>query len=179
MPATACLRHSAHCCPSCRHRACGLGPRVYETHPPMPVDVTLDRVHHLQCLRNTPLAGTNANRHSDFVFAWAMLGRYVHELAWSRPEPQIAFGSSPVGQVKGVKTWGQGPYEQGFLPLLLGYGSSQTRMAILPGPDLFMANRFAEAVPPPVCSWIRCQREKCFAALAPDAHPARGHLGQR
>ena len=85
-----------------------------------------------------------------------MLGRYVHELAWkranledSRPEPQIAFGSSPVGQVKGVKTWGQGPYEQGFLPLLLGYGSSQTRMAILPGPDLFMANRFAEAVPPP------------------------------
>ena len=122
----------------------------------MHVDVTLDRIHHLQCLRNTPLAGTNANRHSDFVFAWALLGRYVHELAWkqanledSRPDPQIALGSSPIGQVKGVKTWGQGPYEQGFLPLLLGYGSSQTQMAILPGPDLFMANRFAEAVPPP------------------------------
>ena len=123
--------------------------------PGMHVDVTLDRIHHLQCLRNTPLAGTNANRHSDFVFAWALLGRYVHELAWkqanledSRPEPQIALGSSPIGQVKGVKTWGQGPYEQGFLPLLLGYGSSQTQMTILPGPDLFMANRFAEAVPP-------------------------------
>ena len=155
--------------------------------PGMPVDVTLDRIHHLQCLRNTPLAGTNANRHSDFVSAWALLGRYVHELAWkqanledSRPEPQIALGSCPVGQVKEVKTWGQGPYEQSFLPLLLGYGSSQTRMAILPDPDLFMANRFAEAVPPRLFmdmapkGRVFCgSGERCTGC-----HPARGHLGQ-
>ena len=124
--------------------------------PGMHDQVPLDQVHLLQCLRNTPLAGTKASRHSDFVFAWALLGRYVHELAWKtanlkvgRPEPQINFGSSPVGQVKGVRTWGQGPYEQGFLPLLIGYGSSHSRLAILPGPDLFMANRYAEVMPPP------------------------------
>ena len=94
--------------------------------PPLPgmhAEIALDRVHHMQCLRNTPLAGTTASRHSDFVFAWALLGRYVHELAWrsadlqaSRPEPCIAFGASPVAKVKGVRTWGQWPYEQGFLP---------------------------------------------------------------
>ena len=124
--------------------------------PGMHDQVPLDQDHHLQCLRNTPLAGTKASRHSDFVFAWALLGRYVHELAWKtanlkvgRPEPQINFGSSPVGQVKGVRTWGQGPYEQGFLPLLIGYGSSHSRLAILPGPDMFMANRYAEVMPPP------------------------------
>ena len=119
-------------------------------------EVTLDRIHHLQCLRNTPLAGTQASQHSDFVFAWALLGRYAHELAWrqadlraSRPEPCISFGTSRVEKVRGVRTWGQGPYEQGFLPLLVGYGGLHSRMAILLGPDLFMANRFADGIPPP------------------------------
>ena len=40
-------------------------------------------------------------------------------------QAKTAFCCGPsVGQVKGVRTWGQGPYEQGFLPLLIGYGSS-------------------------------------------------------
>ena len=124
--------------------------------PGMHEQVPLDQIHYRQCLRNTPLAGTTAHKHSDFVFAWALLGRYIHEVAWKtadltagRPEPDIQFGASPVRQVRGVKTWGQGPYEQGFLPLLMGYGGSHSRLAILPGPDLFMANRYAEVIPPP------------------------------
>ena len=124
--------------------------------PGMHEQVPLDQIHFRQCLRNTPLAGTTAHKHSDFVFAWALLGRYIHEVAWKaadlntgRPEPDIQFGASPVRQVRGVKTWGQGPYEQGFLPLLRGYGGLHSRLAILPGPDLFMANRYAEVIPPP------------------------------
>ena len=124
--------------------------------PGMHEQVPLDQIHYRQCLRNTPLAGTTAHKHSDFVFAWALLGRYIHEVAWKaadlntgRPEPDIQFGASPVRQVRGVKTWGQGPYEQGFLPLLRGYGGLHSRLAILPGPDLFMANRYAEVIPPP------------------------------
>ena len=62
---------------------------------------------------------------------------------------RLTLAAPLVGQVKGVRTWGQGPYEQGFLPLLIGYGSSHSRLAILPGPDLFMANRYAEVMPPP------------------------------
>ena len=68
--------------------------------------VPLDQIHYRQCLRNTPLAGTTAHKHSDFVFAWALLGRYIHEVAWKtadltagRPEPDIQFGASPVRQV--------------------------------------------------------------------------------
>ena len=61
---------------------------------------------------------------------------------------QSQTSTSPVRQVRGVKTWGQGPYEQGFLPLLMGYGGSHSRLAIRPGPDLFMANRYAEVIPP-------------------------------
>ena len=71
------------------------------------------------------------------------------DLRASRPEPCISFGASPVAQVKGPRTWEQGSYEQGFLPLLVGYGGPHSRLAILPRPDLFMANRFAEAIPPP------------------------------
>ena len=31
----------------------------------------------------------------------------------------------------------------------MGYGGPHSRLAILPGPDLFMANRYAEVIPPP------------------------------
>ena len=63
-----------------------LGKHFSESSVPTPLpgmhdQAPLDQVHHLQCLRNSPLAGTKASRHSDFVFAWALLGRYVHELA--------------------------------------------------------------------------------------------------
>ena len=121
--------------------------------PGMHEQVPLDQIHYRQCLRNTPLAGTTAHKHSDFVFAWALLERYIHEVAWKtadltagRPEPDIQFGAFPVRQVRGIKTWGQGPYEQGFLPLLMGYGGSHSRFG---GSDLFMANRYAEVTPPP------------------------------
>ena len=64
-------------------------------------------------------------------------------------QSQTSSLAPPVRQIRGVKTWGQGPYEQGFLPLLRGYGGSHFRLAILPGSDLFMANRYAKVIPPP------------------------------
>ena len=51
------------------------------------LEVTRDKVHYLQCLRNTPLAGITAQRHSEFVFAWAMLGCYAREIAWKTACP--------------------------------------------------------------------------------------------